>query len=59
MDLRRKISINVTKHLISQKNPKYDGYQHGTASKFCKFFDKNFSGGGTLSNEQLAEELRE
>ena len=46
------------------KNPKYDGYQRGSASMFYKFFDKKVKGSGvTLANksipqnEQLAEEL--
>ena len=39
------------------KDPKYDGYQRGLASKF---FDKKTAGSGMKSmpqNEQLAEEL--
>ena len=43
------------------KNPKYDGYQCGLASKVYKFFDKKTSGGATknenMSNKELAEEL--
>ena len=33
------------------KNPKYDGYQHGFASIFYKFFDEN-SGSG-IKNENI------
>ena len=44
------------------KNPKNDGYQHGLASMFYKFFDKKTSGNGikneNISNNELAEELR-
>ena len=43
------------------KNPKNDGYQHGLASMFYKFFDKKTSGNGikneNISNNELAEEL--
>ena len=28
------------------KDPKYDGYQHGIASKFYEFFDNKNSGSG-------------
>ena len=52
MDLGRKISINVTKHLISQKNPKYDGYQHGLASMLYKFLTKNL--GCSVKNESIS-----
>ena len=42
------------------KDPKYDGYQRGLASKVYKFFEKKTAGSGiksTTQNEQLAEEL--
>ena len=50
------------------KDPKYDGYQRGSATMVYKFFDKKTKGSGvTLANksaiksipqnEQLAEEL--
>ena len=43
------------------KNPKYDGYQRGTASIFDTFFDRKVSGSGikneNISNKELAEEL--
>ena len=41
------------------KNPKYDGYQRGSASMVYKFFDKKSSASG-ISNEpdcQLADEI--
>ena len=41
-------------------NPKYDGYQRGTASMVYKFFDKKSSGSGfaaTEPNYQLANEF--
>ena len=41
-------------------NPKYDGYQRGSASMVYKFFDENSSGSGIATNEfnyQLANEL--
>ena len=34
------------------KNPKYDGYQHGLASIFYKFFDEETSGSG-IKNENI------
>ena len=34
------------------KNPKYDGYQHGLASIFYKFFDEKTSGSG-IKNENI------
>ena len=34
------------------KNPKYDGYQHGLASIFYKFFDEKTSGSG-IKNENV------
>ena len=43
------------------KNPKYDAYQSGLASMFCKLFDKKPSDSGTkndnISNQELPEEL--
>ena len=44
------------------KNPKYDGYQRGLASKVYKFFDEKSKGSGIANdkikqNLQLAEEL--
>ena len=42
------------------KDPKYDVYQRGLASRDYKFFDKKTAGSGIESmpqNEQLAEEL--
>ena len=42
------------------KDPKYDGYQRGSAFMVYKFFDKKNTGSGAKSmpqNEQLAEEL--
>ena len=49
----------MIKHLILQKNPKYDGYQRGLDSMVYKFFDKKTSGSGTknIFNKELAEEL--
>ena len=40
-------------------DPKYDGYQRGSASMVHKFFDKKSSGSGIIngSNYQLANEL--
>ena len=44
------------------KNPKYDGYQRGLASKVYKFFDKNTKGSGVNNdikqNEESVKELR-
>ena len=34
-----------------QKNPKYGGYQRGTASMVYKFFDKKSAGNGVTNNE--------
>ena len=42
------------------KDPKYDGYQRGLASKVYKFFDNKTTGSSIKSmpqNEQLAGEL--
>ena len=38
-------------------NPKYDAYQKGLVSMLYKFFDKNSSESGIISNQQLANEL--
>ena len=48
------------------KNPKYDGYQRGLASMFCRCFDKQCASSGinthankfAFNNEKLAEELQ-
>ena len=44
------------------KNPKYDGYQHGLASMVYKFFDKKTYCGTAenenISKKELAEELQ-
>ena len=44
-------------------NPKYDGYQRGSASMVYKFFDKKSKGSGIKNeikeNQQLANELHE
>ena len=62
---RRRAADNVLRDKAFNivKNPKYDGYQRGLASKVHKFFDKKTkSSGVTLANksipqnEQLAEE---
>ena len=39
-----------------ESNPKYDGYQRGSASMVYDFFNKKFAGSGIKStpNEQLA-----
>ena len=37
------------------KNPKYDGYQSGVASKVCKCFDKKTSG-GAVKNENMSNQ---
>ena len=51
------------KTFIIAKNPKYDGYQCGMASKVYKCYDKNTSGSGikneNISNKELAEELNQ
>ena len=36
-------------------HPKYDGYQRGLASIFCRFFDKKSSGSG-IDSRYVAEE---
>ena len=44
----------IIKHWNIAKNPKYDGYQHGFASKVYKFFDKkstSLSQSGTLATQ--------
>ena len=66
-DLKRRTAAdNVLrdKAFSIAKNPKYDEYQRGLASRVYKFFDKKTKGSGvTLANksipqdEQLAEEL--
>ena len=40
-------------------NPKYDGYQGGSASMVYKYFDKKSTGSGikSMPNQQLANEL--
>ena len=38
-------------------NPKYDGYLKGLASIVYKFFDKSLKVLGTMTNQQLANEL--
>ena len=64
-------SKDLTKRIIADKilknrafdiaeDPKYDGYQRGSASMVYKFFDSKVSGSGTKpipENEQLANEL--
>ena len=39
-----------------ESNPKYDGYQRGSASMVYDFFNKNFAGSciKSMPNEQLA-----
>ena len=63
---RRRAADNVLrdKAFNSAKNPKYDGYQRGSASMVYKFFDKKTKGSGATlenksipQNEQLAQEL--
>ena len=68
---RRTASANIfrDKAFNIAKNPQYDGYQRGLASKVYKFFDKksallpdkSVSGSGVnvevKHNEQLAKEL--
>ena len=66
-DLKRRTAAdNVLrdKAFNTAKNPKYDGYQRGSASMVYKFFDKKTKGScATLENksipqnEQLAQEL--
>ena len=51
----------MMKHLILQKNAKYDGYQCGLASMVYKFFDKITLAGAIKyeirPNKELVEEL--
>ena len=54
-DLTRGTASNKTLHdkaFNIAKNPKYDGYQHGLASIFYKFFDEKTSGSG-IKNENI------
>ena len=58
-DLTRKTASNKilgNKTFNIAKNLKYDGYQRGLASMFCKFFDKKTVSVGNVKNE-LAKEL--
>ena len=62
-DLTKRIAADKVlrdKAFNIDKDPKYDGYQRGSASMFYNFFDLKTAGSGIKSmpqNEQLAEEL--
>ena len=71
-DLNRRTAADkvlLDKAFNIDKNPKYNGYQHGLASMVYKFFDKisvvledksAFGSGiknGNISNQKLTEEL--
>ena len=66
-DLAKRTSANNVlrdKAFNNAKDPKYDGYQRGSASMVYKFFDKKIAGSGlsytnksTPQNEQLPKEL--
>ena len=40
------------------KNPKYAGYQRELASMFYKFFDKKFSSGCRVANNEIKQNLQ-